>query len=284
MKDGDDPRGGVSTLVRGLRVLEAVVDVGPEASLADVTLRAKLPKTTVHRLLQTLVDEGYVEARGGGSYQGGTRMLAVAGQILDTVGYARLIEPVLRELEDRTDETIHFGVLNGLEAVYVWKLKGRRPYEMGSQVGKPLLLHCTAIGKAILSFLPDAQRQSITRQLELSRRTDRTITSRGGLEEEAARTRARGYSLDDEENEEGIRCVGVPVFDHTGRVIGGISVSAPTFHLSLDDVRRLSPSLRASGRKASEVLGAPAHLLLLYEGEGPAARLNRRSVARVRGS
>jgi DNA-binding IclR family transcriptional regulator len=130
-----------------------------------------------------------VEARGDGRYRGGPRVLAVAGRIAETVGHARLIEPILRELQAHTDETIHFGILSGLEAVYVAKLAGPRPYQMASQVGTPLHLHSTAIGKAILSYLPDDRRHALTELIELSRRTERTITSRRGIEEEAQTTR-----------------------------------------------------------------------------------------------
>jgi IclR family acetate operon transcriptional repressor len=265
-------KGGVVALERGIQVLEAVVEQGPEASLAEITARVGLPKTTVHRLLQTFVERGYVEARGDGRYRGGPRVLAVAGRIVEGVGYARLIEPILRELQDHTDETIHFGILSGLEAVYIAKLAGPRPYQMASQVGNPLQLHSTAIGKAILSYLPDDRRRSLIELIELSRRTHRTITTRRGMEEEARLTRERGYALDDEENEEGIRCVGVPVFDYSGQVIGGISISGPAFHLSLEDARSLVPALRAGGRRASEALGAPSHVLAAYEGGAPTSQ------------
>jgi IclR family transcriptional regulator, KDG regulon repressor len=272
-------KGRVVALMRGIRVLEAVVETGARASLAEITTHVDLPKTTVHRLLQTFVESGYVETRGDGYYSGGPRVLAVAGRIVETVGYARLIGAVLRELQDHTDETIHFGILSGLEAVYVEKLGGRRPYQMASQIGKPLPLHCTAIGKAILSFLPDDQRHSLINLTELSRRTERTITSRRGIEEEVQRTRERGYSLDDEENEDGIRCVGVPVFDYTGRVIGGISVSAPVFHLSLNDATMLVPALLASGRKASEAFGATSDPLAVFdEVKAPSPRVSARKV------
>jgi DNA-binding IclR family transcriptional regulator len=252
-------------LERGIHVLEAVVEQGSEASLADITARVSLPKTTVHRLLQTFVERGYVETRGDGRYRGGPRVLAVAGRILEEVGYARLIDPILRDLQDHTDETIHFAVLSGHEAIYVAKLAGHRPYQMASQVGGPLRLHSTAIGKAILSYLSDDRRTSLIELIEVSRRTEATITSRRKIEDEARLTRERGYALDDEENEEGIRCVGVPVFDYGGQAIGGISVSGPVFHLSLEDVTSLVPALRVAGRRASEALGAPVHLLRAYE-------------------
>jgi len=262
---GAATKGGVVALERGIHVLEAVVEQGAEASLADITARVSLPKTTVHRLLQTFVERGYVQTRGDGRYRGGPRVLAVAGRIVEAVGYARLIDPILRDLQGHTDETIHFAVLSGLEAIYVAKLAGHRPYQMASQIGNPLRLHSTAIGKAILSYLPEERQSTLIEVIEVSRRTDATITSRRKLEEEARLTRKRGYALDDEENEEGIRCVGVPVFDYTCQAIGGISISGPVFHLSMEDVTSLIPVLRTAGRRASEALGAPGHLLDAYE-------------------
>ncbi len=252
---------GVTALGRGIRILETVVEGGPGVSVAAIAESVALPKSTVHRLLQTFVAHGYMETTGDGHYRGSSRLLALAGRIVESVDYARLIGPVLRRLQEHTLETIHFGVLNGLEAVYVEKLEGRRSYQMMSRVGNPISLHCSAIGKATLAFLPKDERASLINQLALVRKTHSTITSKRALEEEMKKTRARGWTLDDEENETGIRCLGAPVFDHTGRVVGAISVSGPVFDFSLRDAESFAPRLAAAAREASEALGAPSEVL-----------------------
>jgi IclR family transcriptional regulator, acetate operon repressor len=249
--------GEVTALERGIRVLEAVIDGGPESTLAEIAARVALPKSTVHRLLQTFISLEYLELSSRGSYRGSSRLLAMAARIVESVDYAGLIGPALRDLQSQTLETIHFGILDGQQAVYVEKLPGRRAYQMKSRVGHPLPLHCSAIGKAILAFLPADHRDRLVGEIALDRRTDTTITSRQALEADLTRTRARWWALDDEENEKGIRCMGTPVFDQTGRVIGAISVSAPVFDFTLEDAQAFAPVLRATARRASHALGAP---------------------------
>jgi IclR family acetate operon transcriptional repressor len=259
--------GEVTALERGIRVLEAVIEGGPESSLADIAARVELPKSTVHRLLQTLVAHHYVETASAGTYRGSSRLLALAGRIVESVDYAQLIGPALRELQQQTLETIHFGILDGPRAVYVEKLPGRRAYQMNSRIGNPLPLHCSALGKAILAFLPAEERDRVVGGLTLSRRTDTTLTTRRALEADLKKTRARWWALDDEENEKGIRCMGTPVFDQTGRVIGAISVSAPVFDFTLEDATSFAATLRAAARRASDALGAPPELFTVEEGE-----------------
>jgi IclR family acetate operon transcriptional repressor len=259
--------GEVTALERGIRVLEAVIEGGPESSLADIAARVELPKSTVHRLLQTLVAHHYVEAGSAGTYRGSSRLLALAGRIVESVDYAQLIGPALRELQHETLDTIHFGILDGPRAVYVEKLPGRRAYQMNSRIGNPLPLHCSAIGKAILAFLPAEERDRVVGGLTLARRTDTTLTTRRALEADLKKTRARWWALDDEENEKGIRCMGTPVFNQAGRVIGAISVSAPVFDFTLDDATSFAPTLRAAARRASEALGAPPELFGPENGE-----------------
>jgi IclR family acetate operon transcriptional repressor len=253
--------GEVTALERGIRVMEAVVDGGPEAvSLGDVAARVGLPKSTVHRLLNTFVSLGYLDTSEGGSYRGSSRLLALAGRIVESIDYARLAGPALRELQEHTVHTIHFGILDGRKAVYVEKLPGRRPYAMTSRVGHTIPLHSSGIGKAVLAFLPPEERARLVGELKLDRWTDTTITSRRALEANLKDIHARWWALDDEENQKGIRCVGTPVFNHTGRVMGAISVSAPVFDFALDDATSLTPALRAAARKVSAALGAPPEL------------------------
>jgi DNA-binding IclR family transcriptional regulator len=271
--DGPPGRSGgareVASLERGIRVLEAVVDGGSEVSLGEIAARVGLPKSTVHRLLNTFVSLGYLDTGEGGHYRGGSRLLALAGRIVASVDYAGLAGPALRRLQDHTVHTVHFGVLEGPVAVYVEKLTGRRPYEMTSRVGHTIPLHSSGIGKSILAFLAPEERGRLIGEITLSRWTETTITSRRALEADLKHVRARWWALDDEENQKGIRCVGTPVFNHTGRVMGAISVSAPVFDFAIDDATSLTPALRAAAREVSEALGAPPELFV--DDRGPAA-------------
>ncbi|MDX6439382.1 MAG: IclR family transcriptional regulator, acetate operon repressor [Gaiellaceae bacterium] len=262
---------GVTALSRGIRVLEAVVEGGPGSSIAEIAARVALPKSTVHRLLHTFVAHGYIETTGDGYYRGSSRLLALAGRIVGAINYGRLVEPVLRRLQQHTLETIHFGVLDGVQAIYVEKLEGRRAYQMTSRVGNPIPLHCSAIGKAILAFLPKHERVALINQLALVRRTRNTISSKRALEDELRQTRGRGWTVDEEENEVGIRCLGAPVFDHTGGVVGAISVSGPVFDFSPEHAESFGPRLLLAAREASEALGAPPEVVARVGSEEPSS-------------
>lgn len=217
---GDAP---LSAAEKTLSVLEALADHSRIADIADVS---GLPKATVHRILQTLVQRGYARADGRGGYLGGPRILSLAGRFLQRLEVAEHVRPTLRDLQERTGWTVHLALLSGDEAVYVAKLEGVRPYHLASRVGMSLRLHCTSIGKAILAAMPDDDVRALVARTGLPARTPRTITDETALLTELADVRERGYAEDHEENEAGVRAVGAAVFDHTGEVVGGVSAAA----------------------------------------------------------
>lgn len=243
---------------RAFSVLEALVDGAPQTTLGQIAERSGLPKPTAHRILQTLVELGFARSAGDGSYLLGSQALTLAGRVLSRVDYGGHARPALRALQEHTAETIHLAILSGARAIYVEKMEGGRPYRMASRVGMELPLHSTAIGKAILAHLAPDDRAALIRGIDLVRLTPRTITDGEQLESELAVVRRLGYALDDEENEEGIRCVGAPVFARGGRMIGALSVSAPAFQLSPAQAQRLARHVIVAAREVSLSLGAPS--------------------------
>lgn len=239
---------------KALTVLEALAE---HSRVTDIAAGTGLPKSTVHRILQSLLDRGFARSDGHGGYLPGPRILTLAGKVMSRFDPARHADSALRRLRDRTGNTVHFAIRGGDEAVYVQKLEGLRPYQMGSRVGMGMHLHSTSIGKAILAHLPDEEVTAIAARTGLPPRTGRTITETGVLLSHLAAIRRRGWSIDDEENETGIRCVGAAVFDHTGAVLGGISVSGLAFELDSDD-ETLTAEVVATAHEVSLALGAPA--------------------------
>jgi IclR family transcriptional regulator, KDG regulon repressor len=214
-----------------LAVLDALAvrDDGADR-LADVAARAGLPRSTVHRILQRLVERGYARAEGDGRYVAGARVLALAGDALHDLHRGR-VAPILEALRDDVGHTVHLALLTGDEATYVEKLESRDSgYELASRVGMRLALHRTAIGKAILATLPDDGRLAATERQQI---------------------RERGYALDDQENERNVRCVGAAVLDERGRPTGAVSVSALTLDLGLDDVPAIGARVAAAARELS---------------------------------
>lgn len=198
---------------------------------------------------------------GYGLYGPGPAVFTLASLALATLDYATQAAPAMTLLQEASGETVHFALRQGQSAVYVAKLESPHPYHLASAIGNRLALHSTSIGKAILAFLPDGERGDVLATLELERKTRRTISSRDRLGAELDLVRSTGYAIDDEETEEKVRCAGAAVFDHSGKVIGGLSVSAPAFHLSRIDAEALGPTVVAAGLVVSTRLGAAREAL-----------------------
>ncbi len=239
-----------------LNVLDALD--ASTSRLADIADRARLPKSTVHRILRRLIEYGYARAEGDGRYVLGPRVLTMAGAALQRLDAATWARPVLRELHAEVGHTVHFAMVSGDEAVYLEKLVDPNlPYQFASRVGGHIRLHCTAMGKALLAAMDRGAACELLGRRELVRRTANTRVTVEALEAELDRIAARGFAIDDEENERNIRCVGAAVRDHRGEPSHAISVSALTVEVSVDDAMALGPRVVAAARAISEVLGAP---------------------------
>jgi DNA-binding IclR family transcriptional regulator len=238
---------------KALAVLEALAR---HSRVTDIAGATGLPKSTVHRILQSLIGWGFARSDGSGVYSPGPRILTLAGRVMSRFDPAQHAGDALRDLRDRTGLAVHFAVRNGDEAVYVAKLEGRRPYQMRSRVGMGIPLHSTAIGKAILARLAEPEAEEIIARVGLPPMTERSITDRAVLRGQLAACRRSGYAVDNGENDGGINCLGAPVLDHTGAVMGGLSVSALAFELDLAD-RALQVAVIQTGRAVSLALGAP---------------------------
>ncbi|WP_449063383.1 IclR family transcriptional regulator [Planomonospora algeriensis] len=243
-----------SSIDKALTVLEAIAE---HHRVTDIAAETGVSKSTVHRILQSLVEWGFARTDGNGGYEPGPRILTLAGRVMNRFDPARQASGALSALHERIGYTTHFAVRSGDEAVYVSKLEGRRPYQMPSRVGMSLRLHCTAIGKAVLAWLPADEVRAICARTGLPRMTPGTLTEVDDLLAHLAVVRSQGYALDDEENHPEILCVGAPVFDHTGQVLGGISISALAMDMDREGLERLAPEVVAAAREVSLALGAP---------------------------
>ncbi len=248
-------RGGVQSVERAAVVLRALGEAGRPLSPAEISARIGVPRPTVYRLLESLAREGLVTPMGR-SFAIGAGVLWLAARRLEQLELRTVGRPILQELRDRTGETVHLAVLEGGQVVYVEKVESPGPIRMASMVGRIFPAHSTALGKAMLAYLPRERVEGIIQRHGLPARTPNTITSPERLFEELAAIRARGFSIDNVENEEGIRCVGAPVFDHTGAVAGAVSVSGSVATISLERARReLGPLVREAAERISRALG-----------------------------
>ncbi|HEX3590317.1 MAG TPA: IclR family transcriptional regulator [Pseudonocardiaceae bacterium] len=247
----------MNSIEKTLAVLRALSIPGSPYQLGAIAEAAELGKPTAHRILQVLVRNNYAEARGDGLYAPGLALRALGGGGGRT-DLAETARPVLTELQQTSGHTVHFAVRAGRMAMYVSKIEGDKPYQMASRIGMQIRLHCTAIGKSVLSALPAADLDDLL-AVESGDNGEPTgpAIDRTELDRQLQLIRKRGYAIDDQENEPNVRCVGAPVYGADGAVLGGVSVSGLTFVFSLKQAQALGPAVAATAARLSTVLGYP---------------------------
>lgn len=247
----------VKSLVKALRILELLADGNqPTYTLTELSRGLRLHVSTVHRLLVNLVRQGFVEldpATGG--YRLGFRVLRMGLKVLDRLDFRRVADPFLRELNRQTEEAVHLAILHSDRAVSIEEFGSPQPVGLTAPLGGVLPLHCTGVGKTLLAFQGDEVVKRIAESKGLERYTEHTITTLPLLRKELARIREEGFSVDDEEAVEGLRCVAAPIFDHAGKVIAAFSVAGPATRLTPARVPALSRLVRETSRQVSYRLG-----------------------------
>jgi DNA-binding IclR family transcriptional regulator len=223
-------------------------------SLAELSGQLGMPKSTAHRYLTSLVSLGLAERDDNDHFHLGTKVLELAGAYLAKSDLRTEARGVMDELGAQTAETIHLAVPSAGEVVYIAKVESIHPIRMYSHIGARLPMYCTALGKAILPFLPEERRERIL-SLPFRPRTANTITEPQVMRQELDRIRQQGFAVDDEENEVGVCCVGAPIFDYTTEVVGALSVSGPMSRMSLERCVEIGPLVNESARRVSRRMG-----------------------------
>ncbi|WP_405486076.1 IclR family transcriptional regulator [Streptomyces sp. NBC_00096] len=241
-----------TALEKSMRILEAVAAPGGPHRLTDVMAAAAVPKSSTFRILASLVEQGFVRSEGDSRYGVGPRLRALSALV--SGGEPASIEQILRELQQATGQAVHLALHSGETITYIRKLESEQPFRTASRVGMRMPLHTTAIGKAILAGLPRAELRELVSATGLPRRTPRTLTTPEGLEAELETVRARGFALDDEENEATIRCIGAAIPGPQGRPVGGVSVTTVTFLVTRTEIEAYAPALLAATRALAPLL------------------------------
>ncbi|WP_433143749.1 IclR family transcriptional regulator [Actinomadura nitritigenes] len=243
----------VRSLERAFELLEHLADAGGEMALSELTEVSGLPMPTIYRLMRTLVNHGYVRQEPSKRYALGPRLIRLgetANRLLGT--WAR---PVLARLVDDVGETANMAVLEGDEAVYVAQVPSKHSMRMFTEVGRRVQPHCTGVGKALLSQLPDERVREILGRTGMAAHTPNTFTDQEALLAELRRVREQGFALDDEEQEIGVRCVAVPL--RGAPALTALSVSGPSGRMTHEAVADVVPIVRdAADRFAKELGGA----------------------------
>jgi IclR family KDG regulon transcriptional repressor len=255
----------ISAVSRAFIVAEKLSQVSC-SSLEDLARSTRLAKPTVYRFLLTLRELGYVKKDEGDRWFLTMKLFAVGSRALDHIDLVRVARPVAQRLSAELGETVHLGILDGNEAIYVLKIESKYTIRMYSRVGKKIPLYCTAIGKTLLADLDAAERTALLAEMKLVPFTPHTIRDQGALERVLADVAARGLAEDAEEHEEGIICLAAPVRDHSGRAVAALSVSWPKFRFEVARREEYAVRIRAATAEISAVLGAPVQEPERYSG------------------
>jgi DNA-binding IclR family transcriptional regulator len=241
------------------RVFAILGELGDgSARFGDVALAEKLGlhKSTVHRLLAVLQHNGFVEREPGCTkYRLGWRIFELGMAAASHLDILERAKPYVTQLVEATGETAHLDVLRQGEVVSLVNVESRYTVRTPATVGRHIPLHCTSQGKAILAFLPPDQ---IARQLKdyvFSRHSANTILSKDRFLTDLALVASRGYAVDNEEYEEGLRCIAAPVHDYSGEVAGAISIAGPTFRVTGSRLPALSREVKRIAAELSAALG-----------------------------
>lgn len=245
----------VESADRLLRILESFGPRERDVSLGELADRVGLPKSSVHRLLTTLIAHRFVDRDPATRrYTLGIRLFELGSAAIHERGLHGAAQPQLEELSRLTGETCHLAVLSGIEAVYVYKVDGPANISMSSRVGGRAPCHATSIGKVLVAWASDDVLAEVRTQ-PMRACTAQTITTVRRFDAELARVRLQGYALDLEEFSEGLHCVSAPVRDQTGRVAAALGVAGPRTRLQGERLAQLIPVVVRAAQVLSRNLG-----------------------------
>ena len=245
--------GGVQSLERAFAILETMADAGGVISLSQLANDADLPLPTIHRLVRTLVDLGYVRQEASRQYSLGPRLIRLGETTSRMVG--RWARPHMEQLAHELGESVNLAMLDGDQVVYVGQvMASRNSMRMFTEVGRRVLPHSTGVGKAIMADMDPDQVRALLARTGMPARTEHTITTPEEFAAELERTRRRGYALDEGEQEVGVRCVAVVVPETPQRL--ALSLSGPVTRVTDEFVARATgPLHRAAEAISAQVRG-----------------------------
>lgn len=259
----------VGSVFKAFALLKLFSPSDPALSLTEIARQLDSPKSTVHSMLRTLEALGMVEKLDGNLYAMGKGVISLTQSALVNVQIRDRIAPLLRELSDVTEKSVYLTVPDGTMSLYIYAIETRHRLLARSAVGDRVPLHCTAVGKALLAYLPSAEQKRIISQVGLPRFTDTTITDESELLEELQETYQRGYSIDNQEHETGSFCVGAPILDARGSPIASCSVAGdePSIIQECRDV--FSAKIALTAQEASRRMGyVPSRQQMVWSDEG----------------
>ena len=237
----------MQVLERALGLLDVLASADKELGPAELAVRVGLHRSTIHRLLKVLEEHRFVKRNSLGKYDLGLKLFELGTQSVSRFNLPRRAGPFLKQVVSETGETAHLCIFSNMRML---SIAAAEASWVPRAIGHRGDLHASAAGKALLAFLPLHAQEDLISRLALPKHTRNTIDTVGRLKAELARVRRLGFSLNDEEVQDGVRCVAAPIFDYKGRAIATLSVAGPVFRMT----RRRLPKLARIVRSAAEAL------------------------------
>ena len=249
------------SLERGLAILSSFNSDRPLIGVSDLSREFELSRSTAHRYIATLARLGYLQQDPETKrYRLGPRVLDLGFSAINSMDVREIAAPHLRELSDLTQHTINLAILDGVDVVYVERCRAARPgqreIDLNLHVGSRLPAYCTALGKAILAFLPDERVERIIEETDFAQMGPNTRTDPEALRKDLARIRVLGIAVNDEELAYGLRSIAAPINSHSGEVLAALNLAVHRTMASMDElIARYGPPLLGTAREISLRMG-----------------------------
>lgn len=245
----------VGVLTKVLSIFELLDRAPGGLQLRNIADQTGLNKSTAYRFLAHLERAGYLVRDLTGAYLIGPRLVHLGANSTYQATISRLSRPVMEDLWRETDETVNLGALDGTEVLYIDVLESPHHFRLSSQKGMRRAINCTALGKAVLAWLPPATRDELLAHCKFEKRTPHSITQPSELLAELGRIQRRGYAVDNEEVETGACCVAAPIFDSSGLIAASISVAGPVTRMGHNRIPTIAGLVTGAAARISRSLG-----------------------------
>ncbi len=245
----------INSVLKAIKIMNLFSADESRLSLAEISSRLDMPKSTAHNLLNTLLSEGYIEKVNGDLYALGTAPVSLTQKVRVNIEIRDPAAPLLRKLAESCQESVYLTVKDGDYSLYLYAVETSRRLLARTAVGDRVPLHCTSVGKATLAYLPLEEVQGIVERVGLPAFTNATITDWETLLKEMELTRNRGFALDHSEVEPGIFCVGAPIFNARSKVLGACSISGADPTIIQERLPELSQLVMHTAQQISRRMG-----------------------------
>ena len=246
----------IQSLARGLDILTILAESDRSMGVTEIAQALNVDKSTAFRLLSTLVNRGFViQDLDNRRYRPDLRIVELSRRVLDRIELRSIAKSWLKRLQRLTGESAHLAVLADGRAVYIDQEESNAALSVNAEIGRQAPAHCTAIGKSLIANMTQEDLIRFLGTEGLTRYTPRTITTTRELIPHLESVRERGFAVDDEEFDVGVRCLAAPIYDYRGKVIASVGISGPSSRMTHEHISELGAVVMETAQEISRLIG-----------------------------